>query len=107
MFHQDSWKDERANIIIDDIVHYLDNYNGPKYDVVIMDIVDATESKEVALLYTVEFYTKLKNVTIDENSVFVTQSSALHLLNHNCLYMLISHISGLIGKILELKKECE
>ena len=65
-------------------MHYIENYDGPKYDVVIMDIVDSTESKEVAKLYTVEFYTKIKNIVMNENSVFITQSSALHLLNHNC-----------------------
>lgn len=86
-FHFDSWKDERLNLVVDDVHKFVTDFIAKKddktelYDVVIMDICDPTEGYGPARLYTQEFYEMCKQC-MTPNGVFVTQSTALQQTNY-------------------------
>lgn len=76
-WHQDSFKDKRAEIVYMDGRKYVEEAvkNGESFDVVIADLVDPTEGGPAQLLYTVEFYELVKKL-IGDAGVFVTQATS-------------------------------
>mmetsp|Transcript_24725 Transcript_24725/g.71391 ORF Transcript_24725/g.71391 Transcript_24725/m.71391 type:complete len:350 (-) Transcript_24725:163-1212(-) len=69
------YDDPRVEVIYDDAGKYLAT-SGERFDVVIMDISDPIEAGPGWVLYTKEFYQKLKRDSLREHGVLCTQSTA-------------------------------
>ncbi len=71
-WHQGSFDDPRAELVITDAKEYLVNYKGT-FDIVIMDIPDPLEGGPAWLLFTKEFY-KMVATKLSPDGVFVAQA---------------------------------
>jgi len=78
-----AWVDEdpRFELVIDDAKKYIEEYKGPKFDVVIMDIADPIMAGPGIALYYKDFYQNLKS-KLNPGFVFVTQSGPCGLVTH-------------------------
>lgn len=76
-WHQDSFRDRRAEIVYMDGRRYVEEAvkRGETYDVVIADLVDPSEGGPAQRLYTVEFYELIRKL-IGDAGVFVTQATS-------------------------------
>ena len=68
-----AYDDPRFEIHYKDAYAFLNDYSGPTFDVVIMDISDPIECGPGIALYFKEFYKDVLLPKMSENSVFVTQ----------------------------------
>mmetsp|Transcript_62270 Transcript_62270/g.146812 ORF Transcript_62270/g.146812 Transcript_62270/m.146812 type:complete len:320 (-) Transcript_62270:26-985(-) len=75
------YEDPRFEIHYEDALAFLRNWDGPKFDVIIMDISDPIECGPGIALYFKEFYEETSRTKMTEGGVFVTQSGACGLLN--------------------------
>ena len=67
-----SYYDKRLNLIIGDGAKYIKNYNGEKFDII---IVDSTDFNQANVLFTDKFYTNIKkNLKPDGIFVFNNES---------------------------------
>ncbi len=71
---KDAFDDERLSIHYIDGWRFLREYSGDGYDVAILDLPDP-ETETVALLYTREFYSSVREV-LREDGICVTQSTS-------------------------------
>ena len=77
------YSDPRFEIHYEDAYAFLQNYSGPKFDVVIMDISDPIECGPGIGLYFKEFYADVLLPQMSDDGVFVAQSRAcMHSLRH-------------------------
>jgi spermidine synthase len=77
-FHEDSFNDERAEVLYEDINKYIDE-TKEKFDVVIGDLVDLSydeENKIYKSFYDGKFYKKLKTI-LNGKYVIATQAGDL------------------------------
>ncbi len=72
--HQGAFDDPRLKVVIDDGRRYVERCKE-KFDVVILDLTDPLEGGPSYLLYTVEFYTMVKNV-LNDDGLMVTQATS-------------------------------
>ena len=73
-WHQGAFDDPRVKVVIGDAYDYVMN-TKEKFDAVIMDLTDPIKGSPSQRLYTVEFFSRIKNI-INENGGFVTQSTS-------------------------------
>ena len=66
-------KDDRLEVHYTDANAFLRAYEGPKFDVIIMDIADPIEAGPGYVLYTKEFY-EFATTRLTEGGILVTQS---------------------------------
>lgn len=76
------YQDPRFEIHYEDAYQFLQNWKGPKFDVIIMDICDPIEAGPGVVLYFQEFYQSIAKEKMTEGGVFVTQSGACGFLNY-------------------------
>mmetsp|Transcript_20114 Transcript_20114/g.35745 ORF Transcript_20114/g.35745 Transcript_20114/m.35745 type:complete len:331 (-) Transcript_20114:46-1038(-) len=94
-------EDSRLEVIYSDAHAYLNDYDGPLFDVIILDIADPIEAGPGIVMYTEEFY-KFAFTKLTPNGVLVTQSGACSLYNfkecftaiHNTLKASFDHVKG-------------
>ncbi|MCP4481522.1 MAG: methyltransferase domain-containing protein [bacterium] len=72
IFHQGSFDDPRATLVINDAKDYLANHDA-KFDVIISDLCCPIEGSPSCFLYTIEFYQILKK-HLTEKGVLLVQS---------------------------------
>ena len=70
--HQNSFDDPRVELIHDDCLSYLEN-NDERFDVFVIDVPDPLEAGPAYLLFTLEFYSLLKE-RMRDCGVMVAQS---------------------------------
>ena len=70
--HQNSFDDPRIELIHDDCLAYLEN-NDERFDVFVIDVPDPLEAGPAYLLFTLEFYSLLKE-RMRDGGVMVAQS---------------------------------
>ncbi|MET1101433.1 MAG: polyamine aminopropyltransferase [Pyrodictiaceae archaeon] len=75
-WHQGSFNNPKARIVIDDAFAYVTKAlrSGEKYDVVIMDLTDPYGPDIAKHLYSEEFLRKVKGILRDEKGIVVTQA---------------------------------
>jgi len=73
------FKDPRFECYYEDAKKFIEDYKGPKFDVVIMDIADPIEAGPGIALYFQEYYKNLLE-KVNPGFVFVTQSGPCGLL---------------------------
>ncbi len=67
---------KKVNIIIDDGYEYVNNYDGNKYDII---IIDCTDPNVIAnKLYSTIFYKNIYNI-LSKNAIFIQQSGSPYL----------------------------
>ncbi len=93
-WHQGSFEDPRARIVIDDAWNYVNRAEGP-FDVVISDLVDPEPGGPAVRLYTREFYERVESI-LGEGGVFVAQTTSLsHTIKvHSIISNTIRHVFG-------------
>lgn len=74
-------EDKRLEVVISDAKKYIDEYEGEKFDIVIMDIVDPLATDLGIELYYKEFYDKIKT-KMNAGGILVTQSGCAGPLTH-------------------------
>jgi len=74
-------KDSRFEVYYEDAKAWMENYEGPKFDVIIMDICDPIEAGPGIALYFQEFYQHCVEHKLSEGGVLVTQSGCCSILN--------------------------
>ena len=96
-WHKGSFKDNRAEIIIKDGREYVENAKE-KFDIIISDLPSPIEKGPAYLLYTIEFYTKLKNI-LNRSGIFVLQAGSGNLLQiqlHKMLYATVKKVFRIV-----------
>ncbi|WP_317895309.1 spermine/spermidine synthase domain-containing protein [Pyrofollis japonicus] len=76
-WHQGAFNDDRLRLVIDDGRAFVEKAakNGEAFDAVILDLVDPTEGGPAVRLYSLEFYTILKDV-VGDKGIIVTQATS-------------------------------
>ena len=69
-----SFKDPRLNLIIGDGSKYIKNYDGEKFDII---IVDSTDFNQSIKLFTIEFYKNISN-KLKKNGIFVFNNDSVY-----------------------------
>lgn len=80
--------DPRFKLVIQDAKTYIEEYDGDKFDIVIMDIPDPICPGPGVDLYKTKFYNTLKT-KMNENAFFVTQAGPCGLLTHKECFTVI------------------
>ncbi len=77
-WHQGSFDDPRARVVIEDAWNYVERSarEGDTYDVVIADLVDPEPGGPATRLYTKEFYDMVYKI-VAKRGVFVTQATSI------------------------------
>lgn len=79
-WNQGVFEDPRLTVYYEDAHAFLKTYEGPAFDVIIMDIADPIEAGPGYVLYTEEFY-KFAVTKLTTKGVLVTQSGSGSILN--------------------------
>ena len=76
-FHRGAFDHPKVEMVFQDGYSYLENC-GERFDVVVIDVVDAIEEGPAQKLYTREFYHFLKTQCLTPNGIVVVQSMELN-----------------------------
>ena len=76
-FHRGSFDHPKVELIFQDGYSFLKNTNE-RFDIVVIDVVDAIEEGPAQALYTREFYSFLKEKCLNPNGIVVVQSMELN-----------------------------
>eukprot|EP00003_Mantamonas_plastica_P004005 TRINITY_DN13154_c0_g2_i1.p1 TRINITY_DN13154_c0_g2~~TRINITY_DN13154_c0_g2_i1.p1 ORF type:complete len:326 (-),score=108.52 TRINITY_DN13154_c0_g2_i1:1-978(-) len=79
-FHQGAFDDPRAEVVYEDAMKYLEEYDGT-FDVMILDFCEPLEAGPAYMLYTQEFYKDLVFDKLNEGGVMVTQAGPFDVIN--------------------------
>jgi len=71
--NQDSYRNEKVQILHEDLIHFVSNTNS-KYNAIFIDLPDP-RSIETNQFYTLEFYERIKMI-LAENGVVITQAGS-------------------------------
>ena len=63
---KDVFYNPKLELIIGDGLEYVDKYNGPKFDLIILDLTDFGQSNP---LHTIQFYNKLLNISNERSLI--------------------------------------
>jgi spermidine synthase len=76
-WHQGAFDDDRLRLVIDDGRAFAEKAarNGEAFDAVILDLVDPTEGGPAVKLYSLEFYSVLKQI-VGDKGIIVTQATS-------------------------------
>jgi spermidine synthase len=85
-----SFQNPRLNLIIGDGAEYIKNYNGKKFDII---IVDSTDFNQALQLFTIDFYKNISN-NLNKDGIFV--------FNNDSVYK--NRYELIINPVLKLKK---
>jgi spermidine synthase len=88
-----AWNDPRLNVIVSDGLDYLKTYDGPQYDVILVDGCDPVGPAVV--LFEEPFYRDAKRC-LAEGGVFVTQSQDPHL-SHDVHVQVVKRLRDVFG----------
>lgn len=75
-WHKGSFDDKRVELIFADAMDYIKDTNT-LFDIIISDISDPVEGSPAQLLYTRQFYSKIKKVLM-KDGIFVTHTTEAH-----------------------------
>lgn len=89
-----AWSDPRLNVVVSDGLDYVKSYDGPKYDVILVDGCDPVGPAVV--LFEEAFYADAKRI-LAEDGVFVTQSQDPHL-SHDVHVQVVRRLRDVFGK---------
>jgi len=76
-FHRGGFDHPKVELLFQDGYEYLENCDE-KFDIIVIDVVDAIEEGPAQKLYTREFYRFLKDKCLTENGFVVVQSMELN-----------------------------
>ena len=79
-FHQNSFYDERVNLVFCDALEFLKK-TEEKFDVIIADLTDPYEKSQALRLYSERFFKAVKE-KLSRKGVFVMQSQILSIVKH-------------------------
>lgn len=89
-----AWDDPRLNVHVGDGVEYVRNYDGPKYDVVLIDGCDPIGP--AAALFGEPFYRDVERLLADDG-VIVTQSEDPHIY-HDVHVEIVKRLRSIFGQ---------
>ncbi len=98
-WHQGSFDDPRASLVIDDAWNFVAEGRERGFDVVISDLVDPLEAGPATRLYSLEYYRMVKDV-MSSDGVFVTQAVSIshlaryHAIIKNTLSRVFKHVAS-------------
>jgi len=81
-FHRGAFDHPKVELVFQDGYSYLENC-GERFDIIVIDVVDAIEEGPAQKLYTREFYQFLKTQCLTEDGIVVVQSMELNDVNLN------------------------